>query len=87
MTVAFSGDLGQVAAPDKFEAGQNRGFDRGFIGSGDAGTTFFFKMRAEKDPGPGYEVWIATETPDFAGSGAGGPIITGTAVVVSEWSV
>ena len=54
-------------------------------GSGGGAPVISFKMRAEKDPGPGYEVWVVTGSPDFLGTSAGGPIIVGTAVVVSEW--
>jgi hypothetical protein len=87
LQTSFSGNIDQPFVPDIFEAGQHRGFERAMQGSGSAGggVTLFFKMRAEQDPGPGYEVWVVSGTPDFAGSGAGGPIIPGTAVVVSEW--
>jgi len=47
--------------------------------------TPYFKMRALASPGPGYETWVAAGAADYAGSGAGGPIQAGTAVVVATW--
>lgn len=46
----------------------------------------YFKMRALADPGPGYLTWVAAGSPDFTGTGAGGPIQAGTAVVADHWS-
>ena len=48
--------------------------------------TQYYQMRAEQDPGPGFEFWTVTVTPDFAGSSAPGPILPGTAIVSSEWT-
>ncbi|KKL59996.1 hypothetical protein LCGC14_2209780, partial [marine sediment metagenome] len=49
-------------------------------GGGGGGPTLSYKMRALQDPGPGYETWVVTGNPDFAGASAGGPIQAGTAV-------
>jgi len=49
------------------------------------GVTLYFKMRALADPGPGYEIWVSVDAADFAGTGAGGPIQGGTAVVAATW--
>lgn len=50
-----------------------------------AGATFFFKMRASANPGPGYVTWIVTADPDFVGAQAPAAIIPGTAVVSDSW--
>jgi hypothetical protein len=50
------------------------------------GPTHYFQMRAEQDPGPGFEHWTSVGAPDFAGTGAGGPILPGTAIVTTTWS-
>ena len=55
-----------------------------FIGG--AGGGKFYKMRALADPGPGYETWVVSGTPDFTGASAGGPIQAGTAIVADQWS-
>lgn len=49
------------------------------------GPTLNFKMRALQDPGPGYETWVVTGSPDFAGTSAGGPIQPGSAVIADQW--
>ncbi len=49
------------------------------------GVIISFKMRALKDPGPGYETWVVTGAADFAGASAGGPIQAGTAVIADQW--
>lgn len=51
------------------------------------GPTTYYKMRALADPGPGYESWVVSDTPDFAGAFAPGPIFAGTAIVADTWSV
>lgn len=48
---------------------------------------FYFKMRALANPGPGYETWIVSGDPDFAGTNAPGPIQAGTVVLAATWQV
>lgn len=50
------------------------------------GAIFNFKMRALQDPGPGFETWVVTGSPDFAGTSAPGPIQAGTAIVADTWT-
>ena len=56
-----------------------------FGGGGSAGPSPYFKMRALKDPGPGYETWVVADTSDFEGLLAPGPIQVGTAVIADQW--
>ena len=55
------------------------------LGGACVGALVYFKMRALADPGPGYETWVVVGSADFTGTGAGGPIQAGTAVVVAQW--
>lgn len=69
---------------------RNQAFsDTGLWGTGGGGPTVvnYYKMRALADPGPGYLTWVATGAPDFTGTGAGGPIQAGSAVVADQWSI
>lgn len=50
------------------------------------GSIFFFKMRADASPGPGYVVWVVTGEPDFAGTFAPSPIVPGSVIHVSTWT-
>ena len=69
-------------AQDEDSHGQVFGVELGGAGGG---ITLSFKMRALQDPGPGYEVWVVTGSPDFAGASAGGPIQPGTAIIADQW--
>lgn len=77
---AAATDLDPVADPQDELLVDKLAFNAG-------GGTEFFKMRALADPGPGYEVWVVQDEPDFTGTGASGPIQAGTAVVATSWTV
>jgi len=65
--------------------GSRTGSVIGLGGGGGPGIILSFKMRAIANPGPGYEVWVVTGTPDYAGTSAPGPIQPGTAVIADQW--
>ncbi len=67
-------------------------------GGGGPTITKKYKMRAQQQltpvpvPAPGYVTWIATGTPDFAGSGfatgtptPSNPMVAGSAIIADEW--
>jgi len=80
--------ISDMRISDKIRTADEILFSYNFGVLGGAGSSsFYYKMRALANPGPGYVTWVVQGLPDFAGTYATGAIQAGTVVVAGRLEV